>query len=191
MARRHDGEVRFVYEHALKGFAARLPAEAIPRMQSDRRVDFVELDQRIGIFNQTIPTGVRRVFADQNANIGIDGSEAVDADAVDVDVAIIDTGIDDDRPDELNVVGGARCASLVGLFPSCSNGGYDDDNGHGTHVAGTVGAIDDGDGVVGVAPGARLWAVRSSARTAPGGCRRLRPESIGSPPGPRRSKSPT
>ncbi|MBW3578659.1 MAG: S8 family serine peptidase [Actinobacteria bacterium] len=157
MARRHDGEVRFVYEHALKGFAGRLPAEAIRGMQSDRRVDFVELDQRIGIFNQAIPTGVRRIFADENANIGIDGSNA---DAVNVDVAIIDTGIDDDRPDELNVVGGARCTSLVGLFPSCSGGGYDDDNGHGTHVAGTVGAIDDNDGVVGVAPGARLWAVK-------------------------------
>ena len=33
-------------------------------------------------------------------------------------------------------------------------------NGHGTHVAGTVGAIDNGSGVVGVAPGVRLWAVK-------------------------------
>ncbi|MBA2570262.1 MAG: S8 family serine peptidase, partial [Chloroflexi bacterium] len=35
-----------------------------------------------------------------------------------------------------------------------------DPQGHGTHVAGIVGAIDDADGVVGVAPGARLWSVR-------------------------------
>jgi hypothetical protein len=35
-----------------------------------------------------------------------------------------------------------------------------DECGHGTHVAGTIGAIDNGEGVVGVAPGARLWAVK-------------------------------
>jgi len=45
------------------------------------------------------------------------------------------------------------------LRPRCDPGG-DDDHYHGTHVAGTIGAIDDGDGVVGVAPGARLWAVK-------------------------------
>jgi subtilisin len=36
----------------------------------------------------------------------------------------------------------------------------DDKNGHGTHVAGTIGALDDGKGVVGVAPGARIWSVK-------------------------------
>ncbi|MBW3621413.1 MAG: S8 family serine peptidase, partial [Actinobacteria bacterium] len=42
---------------------------------------------------------------------------------------------------------------------SCGAGG-DDDHYHGTHVAGTIAALDDGEGVVGVAPGARLWAVK-------------------------------
>ncbi|MGH3361282.1 MAG: S8 family serine peptidase, partial [Nocardioides sp.] len=72
--------------------------------------------------------------------------------SVDVDVAIIDTGIDLDHPD-LNVhTAGAR---------NCSKGrSADDGNGHGTHVAGTVGARDNAGGVVGVAPGARLWPVR-------------------------------
>ncbi len=52
------------------------------------------------------------------------------------------------------------------LCPSGTNCGagtdssFDDHYGHGTHVAGIIGAEDNGEGVVGVAPGARLWAVR-------------------------------
>ena len=57
-----------------------------------------------------------------------------------------------DHPD-LNVVGGVNCSTS-------NRAAWDDGNGHGTHVAGIVGAIDNGIGVVGVAPGVRLWAVR-------------------------------
>ena len=50
--------------------------------------------------------------------------------------------------------------SLDGV--SCIDGitSYADDNGHGTHIAGTIGALDNSIGVVGVAPGARLWSVK-------------------------------
>jgi hypothetical protein len=51
------------------------------------------------------------------------------------------------------VVGGYNCTSS-------SRGAWGDAHGHGTHVAGTVGALDNGSGVVGVAPGVRLWSVR-------------------------------
>ena len=70
---------------------------------------------------------------------------------VDADVAIIDTGIAL-HPD-LNVAGGYNCSSA-------NRAAWADDNGHGTHVAGTVAALDNDYGVVGVAPGARLWAVK-------------------------------
>ncbi|MFT4744642.1 MAG: subtilisin [Nonlabens sp.] len=154
-AREHRAEVGFVYEHALQGFSASVPAGRLHALQRDPRVSYVEADAQVSIQEQTIPTGVRRIFADGNENITIDGS---DVDRIDVDVAIIDTGIDYEHPD-LDVVGGVNCTGGGPFGGRCKSGG-DDDHYHGTHVAGTVGAIDNGVGVVGVAPGARLWAVK-------------------------------
>jgi subtilisin family serine protease len=77
---------------------------------------------------------------------------------VDADIAVIDTGIDTKHPD-LNVAGGVNCSTGTN---------YEDGNGHGAHVAGTAAALDDGTGVVGVAPGARLWAVRVLDETGNG-----------------------
>jgi subtilisin family serine protease len=68
-----------------------------------------------------------------------------------VDIAIIDTGISLSHPD-LNVYGN------VTFVNGTLNG--DDDMGHGSHVAGVAAAIDNDVGIVGIAPGARLWAIK-------------------------------
>lgn len=146
----------FVYSHALNGFAASLPPQAIAALARSPRVLRIDADQEVHASAQTLPTGVDRIDAEQNGIARIDGVD----DRVAVDVAVLDTGIDLDHPD-LNA-SPARAVDCLGgsvWRPRCEAGG-DDDNGHGTHVAGTVGAIDDGEGVVGVAPGARLWAVK-------------------------------
>jgi len=155
LAARHRADVGFVYEHALKGFSAELPASAVAGISRDPRVAYVETDQIATTFAQETPTGIERIFADDNPNLTIDG---VDDYRIDVDVAVIDTGIDLDHPD-LNVVASVNCSGGSPFKGKCGNGG-DDDNGHGTHVAGTIGALDNDFGVVGDAPGARLWAVK-------------------------------
>jgi len=137
---------RFVYRHAIKGYAAVFPNEqALQRVQSDQRVAYVEQDQEVKAVAQTLPWGIDRVDADISSTVAGNGSGSVNT-----AVAIIDTGIQSSHPD-LNVVGGKNCST---------GNSYEDGNGHGTHVAGTVAARDNSAGVVGVAPGARLYAVR-------------------------------
>jgi subtilisin family serine protease len=93
---------------------------------------------------QIVPFPVVRLAGLQSsAHIGSGGS-------VPVNVAVLDTGIDLTHPD-LNVVGGVNCSN---------DKGYGDVFGHGTMVSGTLAAKDNAIGVVGVAPGARLWSVR-------------------------------
>jgi subtilisin len=154
LAKAYGLQTGFIYQHALKGMSAVVPAGRLVALQHDPRVSYVVEDLERGISAQTTPTGIQRMFAAANPEIFIDGADNY---RVDVDVAVIDTGIDFQHPD-LDVEGGVNCTLSI-LNAYCATGG-DDDHYHGTHVAGTIGAIDDGDGVVGVAPGARLWAVK-------------------------------
>ena len=157
------GKVGFVYGHALKGFAITVPEQAVESIKKNPRVKYVEPDTSVQAFTQNVPSGVRRVAAPDNPKIGIDGSDRL---RMDVDVAVIDTGVDFEHPD-LNVAGGISCIGSGDTTTACSTGG-DDDHYHGTHVAGTIGAIDNGSGVVGVAPGARIWAVKVLDRNGSG-----------------------
>jgi subtilisin len=137
------------YENTIKGYTIRVPNQsALAVIQSDPRVEYVEQDQRVTIFQQqALPTGIDRVDRELSS---ITSRNRIGS-AVDADIAIIDTGIDLTHPD-LNVY---RAASFV----DGTNSG-NDDNGHGTHVAGIAAAKNNNEGVVGIAPGARLWAVK-------------------------------
>ncbi len=151
----HDGELGFVYRHALKGYSAELSKDAVQELRDDPRVRYVAPNEEIETFAQTIPTGIERIEATKNALADIDG---VDDARVNVDVAVIDSGVELEKvkQNDLNVAGRVDCSGA-----KCVEGvGYDDFGSHGTHVAGTIGAIDNGIGVVGVAPGARIWSVR-------------------------------
>ena len=153
-AARFGPGVSFVYRAALKGYAATLIEPAAARISRDPRVAWVELDRLMHATAQSLPTGVDRIQADAGSQVAGNGEGAVPGPAV----AVIDTGIDLDHPD-LNVIASVNYTGGSPFRKKCGTGG-DDDNGHGTHVAGTVGARDDSNGVVGVAPGAPLVAVK-------------------------------
>ena len=144
-ARSANADVLHVYHRALNGYAARLSAAGLRAVRADSRVLFVSDDRAVRAAAQTLPTGVNRVEGDASSTQAGNGSGSVN-----VAAAVIDTGIDIDHAD-LNVVGGKNCST---------GRSYDDGNGHGTHVAGTMAAEDNGVGVVGLAPGAPLYAVR-------------------------------
>ncbi|MFI2349993.1 S8 family serine peptidase [Streptomyces sp. NPDC019443] len=142
--------VQHVYRYALHGYSASMSPSVAAKLADDPRVSSVEPDRVVHATAQSTPTGVDRVEADQSPTADIDG---VDDARVDADVAVIDTGIAPNHPD-LNVyrAGGKSC--WLSLLPPY------DFHGHGTHVAGTIGAVDNGTGVVGTAPGVRLWPVQ-------------------------------
>ncbi len=157
-----DGDLGFIYRHALKGYSAELSKDAVEALRENPQVKYVTPAQWIELEAQTLPTGIKRVGATENATADIDGKD--DA-RVNVDVAVIDSGVDYIHPD-LNVYKRTNCVpsgedpEKEGNIKSCTDNSGTDGVGHGTHVAGTIGAIDNGDGVAGVAAGARLWAAR-------------------------------
>jgi hypothetical protein len=156
LARAHNLRTLHKYNHAIKGMSAEVPEGRLNGLRNDPRVAYIEKDQVVSIFSQTTPTGIRRIFADGNENLNINGTDDV---RVDADVAVIDTGVDQNHPD-INLFRRTNCASGGPFNKKCNDDSGTDGNGHGTHVAGTIGAIDNGIGVVGVAPGVRIWSVR-------------------------------
>ena len=158
-----------LYAHALQGFAVEARPEDLTPIADDPAVAYLEADREVRTAAQTIPSGVRRVDA-VVAAAGIGSGNQVP-----VDIAIIDTGIASHS--DLRVVERLDCTNRsieptveyveFLVFGSCKQGGSDND-GHGTHVAGIVAARDNSFGVVGVAPGARLWAIKVINKTSGG-----------------------
>jgi subtilisin family serine protease len=144
-AARYGASVENVWSSALHGYSAVIPNDRVAALRADENVAYVELDGIATTAAQTLPWGVDKIGADVSSTLAGNGSDAI----TNVDAYVIDTGIDTSHPD-LNVV----------EFKQYANGPPRDCNGHGTHVAGTIGARDDAAGVVGVAPGIRLHAIK-------------------------------
>lgn len=170
--------VKHVYENALNGFSAVIPYGQLKKLSESDGVKSIEQDAIVKIHakpetppgkdkpkndspkndgsDQVVPTGISRIGITTIDNI---------PDQTDVDIAIIDTGIDYDNQD-LNVINGYNAITDQTCMgnAACAN----DDEGHGTHVAGTAAAEDNDIDVVGVAPGARLWSIKVLDATGSG-----------------------
>jgi subtilisin family serine protease len=163
LAGRHGFRVDRTYRRALRGFAADLSGATVAGLRLDPNVLRVEPDRIVRVTDETLPTGVDRIDAEPAGDINNTGPEK------DIDIAVLDTGVDLSHPD-LRVAGGmASYAEVIFIFLSCGHSdSFDDGHGHGTHVSGIAAARDNNFGVVGVAPGARIWAVRVLGPTGNG-----------------------
>jgi subtilisin len=172
----HGLEPKYTYGTVFAGFAASVPEHRVAALRNDSLVASVSYDNILTIVappwcddnpdhpacdddddngggggdsGQVVPWGVDRVDADLNANTGV-GTH----------VYIVDTGIDSDHPDLQGNLGNGNAFTACKGSPNICKKAWDDDHGHGTHVAGTVGAIDNDIDVVGVAPNVTLHAAK-------------------------------
>ncbi|QLK24481.1 S8 family peptidase [Natrinema zhouii] len=146
---------------------AEVPSTRLDELRRDRRVASVEDDDETGIPGDWSPTPALSdilnppdrsdcsTHPDQRPSWGIDriGADSVEPDGSGVDVGILDTGIESGHC-SLSVDGGRNFTA------DGTSGDYEDRHGHGTHVAGIAGALDNDLGVVGVAPNTNLYAVK-------------------------------
>ncbi|MBI5867449.1 MAG: S8 family serine peptidase, partial [candidate division Zixibacteria bacterium] len=134
-----------VYATVLNGFSGKLTPDQYQALLNNPSVDYIEPNRTIHMMAQTVPWGISKVNAPLAHARGVRGAT--------VKVGVIDTGIDYNHGDlAANYAGG------IDYVNGDSN--PMDDNGHGTHVSGTIAAIDNTVGVLGVAPSCRLYGVK-------------------------------
>ncbi len=158
-------DVIHTYDAATEGFSAKLPDVLITAVEEFDAVDYVRKDDGDhGVPDDEVP--VEEPVDDPSIILGDDeipesllriGAPYTGGGFDQIEVAVIDSGIDRNHPD-LEVVGEIDLVALSGSGVAAPGG---DPNGHGTHCAGTIAAIADSDGVVGVAPGVALHSVRA------------------------------
>lgn len=172
-----DENVTALYNKTIQGFAAKLSEAELEKIQNDRNVAYVEKDRIVTLAppcgtpkggpcddpddpgdgdtepesNQETPWGITRV----GGATSYTGSNVA---------WVIDTGIQLDHPDL--IVDAARGFTAFTSGPDAKDA--DDRNGHGTHVAGTIAAINNDRDVVGVAAGATLVPVKVLDRRGSG-----------------------
>lgn len=160
-----DAEILQVYSAALAGVTVRMTKDQVVKLRNSGDVAFIEQDRIVsfappcgtpnggpcdgdggdggGTSNQETPYGITRV----NGGVAYTGSNVA---------WIIDSGVDLDHPDL--VVDASR--GYNAFTSGRDSKSLDDGNGHGSHVAGTIAAVNNDIGVIGVAAGATVIPVK-------------------------------
>ncbi len=177
----YGAQSRFIYRHALKGVSVVVSDTLLPAMTKHPGVKHVETNGGVELtafpVEQEVQNWMKRSGMDAGHPFAdIDGDDV----GLDVDIAIIDSGVDGSHPD-INLFAAIDCvfgrSSENPPVPDGCTTVFDlsdaddtnddptasiDDAGHGTRVAGIAAAKDNGFGIVGYAPGARIWSARLS-----------------------------
>ena len=144
LVKAHGGDVKQQYT-IIPAIAADIPIKSLYGLSHNPKIDIIELDAEINAMGEVTPWGIERIQAPAVHASSIDGTG--------INVAILDTGVDYTHPDlAANYKGGYDFVN--------SDGDPIDDAGHGTHVSGTVAAIDNDIGVIGAAPGVNIYALK-------------------------------
>lgn len=178
------GSLHHVYTNVVGGFAATMPSIAVWGIGGRRDIISFERDEIVTLLappwcanspehpacggddggdggeltGQQLPWGVERIDAHNASKTG-EG----------IHVYVIDTGIDLVHPDLAENVGASwDCIGAGQAGVDCKENAGADDQGHGTHVAGTIGALHNDKDVVGVAPGVTLHSVKVLSSTGSG-----------------------
>ncbi len=133
------GRVHHTFDD-LGAFAISVPPQALNGLRNNPNVEYIEEDAVRFPMAQTMPWGIPMVQAPDAWALGGDGTGVL--------VCVIDSGINAQHEDLGNITGG---------YP---NGWNSDTCGHGTHVAGSIAALNNSTGVVGVAPNVSFYIVQ-------------------------------
>jgi len=147
LVRSHGGEISRQFK-IVDVIAASMTQQAADALAKTPGVRYVEPDGPVYAHDQTVPWGIDRVFGDETYSFGTWVTTGGDG----IAVAILDTGIDENHEDLPKLSGGKNTIDETDWGS--------DGSGHGTHVAGTVAALDNEVGVVGVGPEIVLYAVK-------------------------------
>ena len=156
LAQTHGGQVKHYYAHALKGFSVSLPDAAVQAMKNNPNVAYIEQDQTVSLNETPLAQNLATWGLDRVDQVTrpIDGIYHYNYKGTGINTFIIDTGI---RSDHIEFTGRIKpgynvAPDSAGVVNSVNTA---DCNGHGTHVAGTVGGT-----VLGVAKGVTIIPVR-------------------------------
>jgi subtilisin len=145
LIRAFGGTVKFTY-NIVPAIAATVPAAALDGLARNPRIKLIEPDGEIHALGESVPWGIDRIYADE-VQLGGNSGQGIK-------VAVIDSGIDYNHEDLKGQYFGGKDFVNIDSDPM-------DDNGHGTHVSGTIAAIaGNGIGVVGVAPEVEIYALK-------------------------------
>jgi len=145
LLKKNGADIKHNYHPFINAVAADLPDAAIAGLSNNPNISYIEPDsQAFALGEYENSWGVDHIEADLvHPTYTGDG----------IKVAIIDTGINYNHPD--------LAANYAGGYDFVNNDSDPlDDNGHGTHVSGTVAAVADGNGVIGTSPTAGLYGLK-------------------------------